>query len=188
LISRLTLYGLRPNALAIISDTYEDEDRIKSAQLLQSVIEKRRYDVNEQYMDDLLKDNELRIDSPLTQELYNKLCSYYKERLSKDIKIYCEVGWLMRVPDKTSLQRHKNHVGFRLDIGIYSSNKKCFVLGIEMDGAMYHRGYRQAFCDAQRQETLEAKGWQVYRIWSTNWLNNIDYEFKKLTDKIDELL
>ncbi|MDR3306353.1 MAG: DUF2075 domain-containing protein [Endomicrobium sp.] len=169
----------------IISDSYEDKDRIKSAQLLQSVIEKSNYDVNEQYIDDLLKDNELRIDSPLTEELYNRLRSHYRERLNKDIKIYCEVGWLMRVPDKTSLQRH---VGFRLDIGIYSPNKKYFVLGIEMDGAMYHKGSKRAFVDAQRQKTLETKGWKVYRIWSTNWLNNIDDEFKKLTDKINELL
>jgi hypothetical protein len=172
----------------IISDTYEDKDRIKSARLLQSVIEKVKYNVNEQYIDDLLKDNESKIDSPLTQELYNKLVLNYKERLNKDMRVYCEVGWLMRVPDKANLQRYKNHAGFRLDIGIYSLNKKCFVLGIEMDGTTYHKGHKRAFCDAQRQETLEAKGWQVYRIWSTNWINNMDYEFKKLTDKINESL
>ncbi|MCA6070014.1 MAG: hypothetical protein LE180_02710 [Endomicrobium sp.] len=172
----------------IIADAYEDKDRIRSAKLLSTIIEKSKYEINEQYVDDLLKDNALRIDSPLTQQLYDKLCSYYSARLNKDVKIYCEVGWLMRVPDRESLQRHRKYVGFRLDIGIYSKNKQCFVLGIEMDGAMYHKGHRRAFCDAQRQETLETKGWEVYRIWSTNWINSIDSEFNKLVVKIDKLL
>ncbi|GHT23599.1 hypothetical protein AGMMS49953_04460 [Endomicrobiia bacterium] len=50
------------------------------------------------------------------------------------------------------------HIGFKLDIGIYSPKKKRFVLGIEMDGTIYHKGHRKAFCDAQRQEILEMKG------------------------------
>ncbi|GHT08289.1 hypothetical protein AGMMS49573_07990 [Endomicrobiia bacterium] len=54
------------------------------------------------------------------------------------------------------------HIGFKLDIGIYSPKKKRFVLGIEMDGTIYHKGHRKAFCDAQRQEILEMKGWEVY--------------------------
>ena len=57
-----------------------------------------------------------------------------------------------------------------------------------MDGATYHSGYIKQFSDAQRQEILETKGWNMYRIWSTNWLNDIDAEFKKLVSKIDSLI
>ena len=57
-----------------------------------------------------------------------------------------------------------------------------------MDGTIYHKEHRKAFCDAQRQEILEMKGWQVYRIWSSNWLNNLNAEFNKLISKIDRLI
>ena len=173
----------------IITNTSgEDDGRIKSAKLLQAVIEKGSYELNEKYVDDLLKDNAYKIDSPLTQQLYEMLCEYYKEILDKDIKIYCEVGWEMRVPDKRTISKYRKNVGFRIDLGIYSKIKKCFVLGIEMDGATYHSGYIKQFSDAQRQEILETKGWNMYRIWSTNWLNDIDAEFKKLVSKIDSLI
>ena len=172
----------------ITNPSGEDDGRIKSAKLLQSVIEKGSYELNEKYVDDLLKNNAYKIDSPLTQQLYDMLCEYYKDILDKDIKIYCEVGWEMRVPDKENLSKHRKNVGFRIDLGIYSKIKKCFVLGIEMDGATYHSGYIKQFSDAQRQEILETKGWNIYRIWSTNWLNDIDTEFKKLVSKINSLI
>jgi len=57
-----------------------------------------------------------------------------------------------------------------------------------MDGATYHRGFSKAFSDAQRQEILETKGWKIYRIWSTNWLNDVNAEFNKLTSEIDALI
>ena len=57
-----------------------------------------------------------------------------------------------------------------------------------MDGATHHSGYIKQFSDAQRQEILETKGWNIYRIWSTNWLNDIDKEFKKLVSTIDSLI
>jgi hypothetical protein len=155
---------------------------------MESLIENGIKQIDAEYIDSLLKDNVWEIDSPLTQQLYNDLINHYRSRIGKDIRIYCEIGKHILVPDDNGIQQNKKHVGFKLDIGIYSPEKKRFVLGIEMDGTIYHKGNRKAFCDAQRQEILEIKGWQVYRIWSSNWLNNLNAEFNKLISKIDRLI
>jgi len=171
----------------IKSNPHADPKQLKSAELIESLIENGTKQINEAYMDSLLKNNVNEIDSPLTQQLYNKLIDYYRPR-EKELKIYCEVGWHLLIPDYSGIRQNKKNIGFRLDIGIYSLKKNRFILGIEMDGATYHRGFNKAFSDAQRQEILEIKGWQIYRIWSTNWLNDTNEEFKKLTSKIDTLI
>ena len=38
------------------------------------------------------------------------------------------------------------------------------------------------------QDILEMKGWNIYRIWSTNWIKDTNHEFVKLTEEIDHLL
>jgi superfamily I DNA and/or RNA helicase len=172
----------------IISNSDVDPDKLKSAKLMESLIENGIKQIGAEYVDSLLKDNILEIDSPLTQQLYNDLINHYSSRIGKDIKIYCGIGKHILVPDDSRMQQNKKHVGFKLDIGIYSPKKKRFVLGIEMDGTIYHKWHRKAFCDAQRREILEIKGWQVYRIWSSNWLNNLNAEFNKLISKIDRLI
>jgi len=169
------------------NSNYSSPNQLKSAELMESLIENGTKQINEAYMDSLLKGNVDEIDSPLTQQLYNKLIDYYRSR-EKELKIYCEVGWHLLIPDYSGIRQNKKNIGFRLDIGIYSLKKKRFILGIEMDGATYHKGFNKAFSDAQRQEILEIKGWNIYRIWSTNWLNDANEEFKKLTSKIDTLI
>lgn len=163
-------------------------NRLKSAELMLSLLTNAGQEVDENYLEDLLGPNATNIDSPLTQELYDKLIEHYDKRLGSDIKIWCEVGWNMLIPDAEARDKNRKNVGYRLDIGIYSPKKKRFVLGIEMDGATYHSGFAKEFADQQRQETLEMKGWHIYRIWSTNWLNDSDAEFNDLVAEIDKLL
>jgi hypothetical protein len=172
----------------IISNSDVDPNKLKSAKLMESLIENGIKQIDAEYIDSLLKDNILEIDSPLTKQLYNELINHYRSRIGKDIKIYCGIGKHILVPDDNEIQQNEKHIGFKLDIGIYSPKKKRFVLGIEMDGTIYHKGHRKAFCDTQRQEILEIKGWQIYRVWSNNWLNNLTAEFNKLISKIDKLI
>lgn len=163
-------------------------NRLKSAELMLSLLTNAGQEVDENYLEDLLGPNATNIDSPPTQELYDKLVDHYDEKLGTDIKIWCEVGWNMLIPDTEARDKNRKNVGYRLDIGIYSPKKKRFVLGIEMDGATYHSGFAKEFADQQRQETLEMKGWHIYRIWSINWLNDSDAEFNELVAEIDRLL
>jgi very-short-patch-repair endonuclease len=57
-----------------------------------------------------------------------------------------------------------------------------------MDGAAYHSGFDKEHSDYERQKVLLSKGWDLYRIWSTNWLNDQGAEFNKLTQAIDKKL
>jgi very-short-patch-repair endonuclease len=47
-----------------------------------------------------------------------------------------------------------------------------YLLGIECDGATYHRSATARDRDRLRQQVLEKLGWRICRIWSTDWLRD----------------
>ncbi|MEX0931267.1 MAG: AAA domain-containing protein [Candidatus Paceibacterota bacterium] len=60
--------------------------------------------------------------------------------------------------------------GFKIDLAIVNpKNKIDYVLGIECDGAAYHSSKSARIRDRMRQDILEARGWNIYRIWSQHW-------------------
>jgi len=64
-------------------------------------------------------------------------------------------------------------VGYRIDLAVKHPEKKgLFVLGIECDGATYHSSKSARDRDRLRQSVLESFGWNIYRIWSTDWFLN----------------
>ncbi len=63
--------------------------------------------------------------------------------------------------------------GFFIDIGIKSKERPGqYILGIECDGATYHTSRSARDRDRLRQEVLQGLGWQLHRIWSTDWYRN----------------
>ena len=63
--------------------------------------------------------------------------------------------------------------GFRIDLGVRETKEsRNYLCGLECDGARYHSGWRARTNDVWRQEILEAKGWNIFRIWSTDWFEN----------------
>jgi very-short-patch-repair endonuclease len=58
------------------------------------------------------------------------------------------------------------------------------LLGIECDGAAYHSAKSARDRDRLRQEILERMGWNIYRIWSTDWFSDPDREMEKLLHHI----
>lgn len=159
-----------------------------SAELMRSLLTNAGEQADETYLDRELGSNISSFDSPLTEQLYSKLIEHYGSKVGKTLKVYAEVGWNLVIPRGEGIDANERNVGFRIDLGIYSTVRKRFVLGIEMDGAMYHSGYEKEHSDYTRQKVLEAKGWDIYRIWSTNWLLDMEKEFRKLTEKIDKAL
>jgi very-short-patch-repair endonuclease len=62
---------------------------------------------------------------------------------------------------------------FRIDLGvIHPARPGEYLLGVECDGATYHRARSARDRDRLRQEVLEGLGWRLYRIWSTDWFRN----------------
>ena len=71
--------------------------------------------------------------------------------------------------------------GFRIDLGVrISGDSRDYLCGLECDGARYHSGWRARTSDVWRQEILEAKGWKILRIWSTDWFENSEEAKSKL--------
>ncbi len=63
--------------------------------------------------------------------------------------------------------------GYRIDLGIRSPiSPDQYILGIECDGASYHSSRTARDRDRLRQEVLEQRGWEIYRIWSTDWFKH----------------
>lgn len=59
-----------------------------------------------------------------------------------------------------------------------------FILDIECDGATYHSSRTARDRDRLRQQVLESLGWNIYRIWSTDWFKNPKAELNKLLEAI----
>ncbi len=79
--------------------------------------------------------------------------------------------------------------GYRIDIGIrHPSYPYGYLLGIECDGAAYHSSKTARERDRLRQNILEQLGWNIYRIWSTDWFRDSLTQTKKLKNFIEDLM
>jgi very-short-patch-repair endonuclease len=77
--------------------------------------------------------------------------------------------------------------GYFIDIGVRHPKKgDGFVLGVEADGASYHSSKSARDRDRLRQEVLESLGWEIHRVWSTDWFNNPQDELNRLVRHIEE--
>ncbi|NJL60956.1 MAG: DUF559 domain-containing protein [Methylacidiphilales bacterium] len=61
------------------------------------------------------------------------------------------------------------------------------MLGIECDGASYHNTPTARDRDRLRQQVLEKLGWNIHRIWSTDWFRNKPAQVLLLRERIQEL-
>ena len=78
--------------------------------------------------------------------------------------------------------------GYRIDIGIINRHQPGkFLLGIECDGATYHSAPSARDRDRLRQLVLEGLGWNIHRIWSTDWWFNPEIPMKSLLNKLEVL-
>ena len=77
--------------------------------------------------------------------------------------------------------------GFRIDLGIVDPRTPGrYLLGIECDGATYHRSRSARDRDRLRQQVLEGLGWRIHRIWSTDWFSDPDGELRRVLAAIDQ--
>lgn len=77
---------------------------------------------------------------------------------------------------------------FRIDLGIrHESCPIGFIAGIECDGAPYHTGLSVRDRDHIRQTVLENLGWNIYRVWSTDWFADPARETAKLLTWLERI-
>lgn len=78
--------------------------------------------------------------------------------------------------------------GFYIDIAVLKPNRPDeFILGIECDGATYHSAKSARDRDRLREEILRRRGWNIHRIWSTDWFKNQTAETTRLKETLERL-
>ena len=78
--------------------------------------------------------------------------------------------------------------GFFLDIAVRDPLRPdVFLCGVECDGASYHSSKSARDRDILRQQILEGLGWNIYRIWSTDWFRDPNGQTAKLVEHLGRL-
>jgi very-short-patch-repair endonuclease/DNA polymerase III delta prime subunit len=75
--------------------------------------------------------------------------------------------------------------GFRIDLAVqHREHPSVYVAGIECDGATYHSSKSARDRDRLREEVLRGLGWEIVRIWSTDWFADPDAATNRLIEQI----
>jgi very-short-patch-repair endonuclease len=75
--------------------------------------------------------------------------------------------------------------GYRIDLGVLDDAAPGrFVCGIECDGVAYHSSETARDRDRLRQQVLEARGWTIIRVWSTDWFKDREAQIERLVTLI----
>jgi very-short-patch-repair endonuclease len=78
--------------------------------------------------------------------------------------------------------------GYRVDLGVVDPRAPGrYLLGIECDGPSYHSGATARDRDRLRQHVLEGLGWNLARVWSTDWWLDPDEPLARLLARLDAL-
>ncbi|WP_462264683.1 DUF3320 domain-containing protein [Mucilaginibacter sp.] len=77
--------------------------------------------------------------------------------------------------------------GFYLDLAVVDDhNSGRYIIGIECDGQNYAKARSATDRDRLREQVLEMFGWNIYRVWSTDWYRNPERELKRLIEAIEQ--
>jgi len=78
---------------------------------------------------------------------------------------------------------------FRIDLGVVHPDAPgIYLAGIECDGATYHRSATARDRDKLRQQVLRGLGWEILRVWSTDWWLDAESTLNKLDSELRSLL
>jgi very-short-patch-repair endonuclease len=78
---------------------------------------------------------------------------------------------------------------FRIDLGIVHPDRPGdYLAGVECDGATYHSAATARDRDKVRGAILRGLGWQLLRLWSTDWWVDQAGALQRLHDALNELL
>lgn len=97
----------------------------------------------------------------------------------------CESPFEQAVYDSLSLRGWSLHKqvgcsGYRIDLAVvHPEDRGRYILGIECDGANYHSSKAARDRDRLRASVLQGLGWQLHRIWSSDWWRDPQREIEK---------
>jgi very-short-patch-repair endonuclease len=78
--------------------------------------------------------------------------------------------------------------GYFIDIAVkHPDNPHEYLLAVECDGSTYHSSKSARDRDRLREAVLRKMGWEVHRIWSTDWFNHRTTEISRLISIIEKM-
>jgi very-short-patch-repair endonuclease len=79
--------------------------------------------------------------------------------------------------------------GYFIDLAVCHPRKPgSYILGIECDGATYHSAKSARDRDRLREANLRNLGWDIHRIWSTDWYKNRKTEIERIKKRLEQLV
>jgi very-short-patch-repair endonuclease len=79
--------------------------------------------------------------------------------------------------------------GYRVDLGIrHPDHGGIYLAGVECDGATYHSSATARDRDKVREQVLRGLGWNILRVWSTDWWFNAEEAVERLHLALTEAL
>lgn len=117
-----------------------------------------------------------------------------REAISRDPSTDFDSPFEQQVYEALRAKGHMVHAqvgcsGYRIDLAVV--DPECpgrYLLGIECDGANYHRSRNARDRDRLREMVLRGLGWEIARIWSTDWWQNAQAALTKVETAIAEAL
>lgn len=77
--------------------------------------------------------------------------------------------------------------GYFIDLAVQDPGQPGrYLMGIECDGATYHSAKSARDRDRLRQSVLESLGWNIKRIWSTDWFKNPQAQLKPIVELLHQ--
>ncbi|MDN5537740.1 DUF3320 domain-containing protein [Comamonas sp.] len=90
-------------------------------------------------------------------------------------------GWILHTQVGAS--------AFRVDLAVVDPDAPgCYLAGIECDGATYHRSATARDRDMLREHVLRGLGWEILRIWSTDWWVDPKGTLDRVCKQLNDLL
>lgn len=78
--------------------------------------------------------------------------------------------------------------GYFIDLAVQDPGQPGrYLMGVECDGATYHSAKSARDRDRLRQAVLEGLGWNIKRIWSTDWFKNPQAQLKPIIELLHKL-
>lgn len=78
---------------------------------------------------------------------------------------------------------------FRVDLGIVDPDAPGrYLAGVECDGATYHRSATARDRDKLREQVLRGLGWEIVRVWSTDWWVDPHGTLDKVDVRLQDML
>jgi very-short-patch-repair endonuclease len=78
--------------------------------------------------------------------------------------------------------------GYFIDLAVQDPGQPGrYLMGVECDGATYHSAKSARDRDRLRQSVLEGLGWNIKRIWSTDWFKNPQAQLKPIIEALHQL-